>query len=303
MRCSVFGDMRQIPTTIGALAMHVLQEQSQRFFDLAPATRMGHDSRSVHQMRVAARRMRAALRLFGEDLPSSEAEHLNAELKWAAGQLGHVRDLDVQLKRLGETAAERGLEGRLMRYTEWLLMERHAAQEELLAALDSARFADLTASLQAIDAWQPLSAEDTAGAAARRMRRTFRALDKRARTLTPDAPTAEFHKARIRAKRVRYAAEFFEPLYGKRARGFIKRLTDVQDILGDIQDGVVSASWIETAVARQGAQWPADTLLALGQLLEYEHEHQARQKRHFTRSYADEVGTSWRKLEAELDRS
>jgi CHAD domain-containing protein len=295
--------MTQIPTTIGGFAMRVLEEQSRRFIDLAPATRIGHDTRAVHQMRVAARRMRAALRLFGEDLPSSPAEHLNTELKWAAGQLGQVRDLDVQLKRLGQTAAERGLQDRLMRYAEWLLVERQAAQDELLAALNSARFADLTASLHALGEWQPLSEEATAGAAARRMRRTFRALDKRARKLTPDAPTADFHKARIRAKRVRYAAEFFEPLYGKRARGFIKRLTAVQDILGDIQDGVVSTRTIETAAARPGAEWPADTLLALGQLLEHEHEHEVRQKREFTRSYADEVGTSWKKLEAELDIS
>lgn len=297
--------MMQTPTTIGAFALDVLQDQQQRFLDLAPAARIGHDSRAVHQMRVAARRMRAALRLFGEDLPSLQAEHLNGELKWAAGQLGQVRDLDVQMKRLGETAAERGLQGRLMRYAEWLLVERHAAQESLVAALNSGRFADLTGSLRALGEWQPLSEQPTASAAARRMRRTFRALDKRARKLAPDAPTADFHAARIRAKRVRYAAEFFEPLYGKPARGFIKRLTDVQDILGDIQDGVVSTSWIEAAVARPGPgpAWPADTLVALGQLLEHEHEHELRQKRRFTRAYADEVGTSWKKLEAELDIS
>ncbi|GAC1319481.1 MAG: hypothetical protein NVSMB2_14800 [Chloroflexota bacterium] len=295
--------MTQSPNTVGALAILVLQHQAERFIELAPPARIGNNPRAVHQMRVAARRMRAALRLFGEDLPAGDAERLNAELKWVAGQLGHVRDLDVQMKRLSQTAGERGLQDRLARYAEWLGAERYVAQEALLTALNSARFAGLTASLQGLDAWQPLSDARTTTEAARRMRRTFRAFDKRARKLTPCAPTTTFHTARIRAKRVRYAAEFFATLYGKPARRFIKRLTQVQDILGAIQDGVVSSAWIEMAVKRQGPEWPPDTLLALGQLLEHEHDRETRQKREFTRSYADDVGRSWMKLDAELDIS
>src|SRR5262245_56130203 len=49
----------------------------------------------IHQLRVAARRLRVALRLFGRMLPSKDGVHFNAELRWLAGSLGDIRDLDV----------------------------------------------------------------------------------------------------------------------------------------------------------------------------------------------------------------
>ena len=49
----------------------------------------------IHQLRVAARRLRVALRLFGRMLPSTSAARLRAELRWFASSLGDVRDLDV----------------------------------------------------------------------------------------------------------------------------------------------------------------------------------------------------------------
>src|SRR5262245_24559835 len=49
----------------------------------------------IHQLRVAARRLRVALRLFGRMLPSKDTARFNTELRWFAGSLGDVRDLDV----------------------------------------------------------------------------------------------------------------------------------------------------------------------------------------------------------------
>ena len=61
------------------------------------------DPEGLHQMRVATRRLRAALRLFEQVVPT-DAEALRAELKWLATSLGAVRDLDVQLESLRHTA-------------------------------------------------------------------------------------------------------------------------------------------------------------------------------------------------------
>ena len=63
----------------------------------------GDDPEAVHKMRVATRRLRAALRVFEDMLPPS-ATHLRGELKWLAGVLGAVRDLDVQIHSLGDAS-------------------------------------------------------------------------------------------------------------------------------------------------------------------------------------------------------
>ena len=74
---------------------------------------------------------------------------------------------------------------------------------------------------------------------------------------------------RRRAKQARYAAEAVEPAFGKPARDFARALTDVQDVLGEHQDGVVAAAWLRTA-ARQVHDGHA--AFVAGELVALEHE-------------------------------
>jgi CHAD domain-containing protein len=290
-----------MPATIGELAIGVLQQQTNVFLEHSPGARAGQDPRPVHQMRVAARRMRAALRLFRDLLPPDRVDHLNAELKWVAGQLGHVRDLDVQLRRLHDTATELQLETALEPYIAWLNDERHKAVEALQSALNSARFMDLVEALHGVSTW---TLPETANALLHqdvppRLKRVFKAFRKRARRLRPKDPSDAFHRVRIRAKRLRYATEFFAPLYGKPAQKFIKRLTRVQDVLGELQDSAVAAEHIKDAVNRQ-VGWPPETTLALGRLLEHNARRAARLKRQFPDRYKEVAGKAWRRLESNV---
>ena len=91
--------------TIGTLAMNVLRRHFEAFLAREPGTRLGDDIEELHDMRVASRRLRAALSLFG-DVFSPAILNLREELAWIGGVLGAVRDLDVQLERA------RGLAGR-----------------------------------------------------------------------------------------------------------------------------------------------------------------------------------------------
>src|SRR5947207_2329226 len=134
--------MVQPPATIGALAVQVLTHNAAAFEEHMPGARDGQDPVHVHQMRVATRRMRAALRLFGDVLPA-EASGLNDELNWIAGQLGATRDLDVQVRRLRETAVELGLSEVLVPYGAWLEEQRQRAQGELVSGMESPRFGQL----------------------------------------------------------------------------------------------------------------------------------------------------------------
>ena len=84
-------------STMGELAYAVLRRQLAVLRATEPGTRLGEDPEELHDMRVATRRLRAALDLFVDVLPV-RARAFRAELGWLAGVLGVVRDLDVQLQ-------------------------------------------------------------------------------------------------------------------------------------------------------------------------------------------------------------
>ena len=62
--------------------------------------------------------------------------------------------------------------------------------------------------------------------------------------LGPASADAELHEARIRAKRVRYAAEVLSPVFGKPARTFARRAEALQQVLGSHQDAVMAIAWL-----------------------------------------------------------
>src|SRR4028119_1683211 len=91
--------------SLGELAFAVLRKQFAAMRAHEPGTRLGEDSEELHDMRVATRRMRAALKLFSAALPE-QADFYRNELKWVAGVLGEVRDLDVHIEQLEELSSE-----------------------------------------------------------------------------------------------------------------------------------------------------------------------------------------------------
>ena len=113
-------------------------------------------------------------------------------------------------------------------------------------------------------------------------------LSKRGDRIDRASPTRALHAVRIRAKRLRYAAEFFEVVYGKPAQRLVERAVALQDLLGDLQDGVVSGQQIHQAVQTAAGTWPAETSLALGQIVQYDAQRALDIRRRFGDVY-DEV--------------
>jgi CHAD domain-containing protein len=66
--------------------------------------------------------------------------------------------------------------------------------------------------------------------------------------LGDDPLDVELHAARIRAKRVRYAAEAVAPAVSKGAKRFASAVADLQDVLGEHQDAVVAGQWLRSHV-------------------------------------------------------
>lgn len=233
---------------------------------------------SVHQMRVAARRLRSALATFSP-LLEPEASGLREELKWLASELGAIRDTEVMLDRLDHHAEELSDPvdtDRARRAIDPLLTRRlAAARSSALAALRSDRHQLLVDDLMtaAIDppvtdaayrscdeALMPLVAKSW-----RRLRRSMAAL-------TLDSPSAEWHEARITAKRARYAAESVADIFGTRMRVLAGRLSITTELLGNHQD-----AHIAQGIIRELAGSPETdglTGLALGLLHEYEAEEE-----------------------------
>jgi CHAD domain-containing protein len=232
-----------------------------------PAVRVGSDPEDLHQLRVAVRRSRAALREARTLLDDEQGRALRAELKWLGGQLGPARDLDVLVARLRSVVAE--LDGPdavpAGKIVTQLEAERQAVQTELLATLDSPRYAELLATLeQLVDAppvaTSELSLEQVA-------RREHRRLERQVKALGVAPSNDALHRVRIQAKRLRYAMELSSQLLGKDGRKVVSAAKKFQDVAGAHQDAVVAEEHIRSAVRRARG---VGSGVAAGRLIERE---------------------------------
>ena len=128
------------------------------------------DVEAIHRLRVATRRLRAALRMLCEVAPEDEAESAADELGWLCGAIGAVRDLDVLAQLLQDRATR--LEADFIRalapLSDTIRRQRAIEQERLVAALDSERYGGLVQRLGAI-APEPAADSVTLGAVAARL--------------------------------------------------------------------------------------------------------------------------------------
>jgi CHAD domain-containing protein len=114
----------------------------QRMLYHEPGTRLGENIEELHDMRVATRRMRAALRVFHDYLDWKKMAPFAKGLRRAGRTLGTVRDLDVFHDKmqtyLGTLPAERKAELDPL-LAAWQA-RREQARQEMITYLDSARY-------------------------------------------------------------------------------------------------------------------------------------------------------------------
>lgn len=204
---------------------------------------------AVHKARVATRRLRSALRTFRPLLDRSLTDPLRVELRWLAGVLGEARDVEVLHARLRRLLAEEPSElvmGPVAERVETVLGRRYReAHARAVAALDDPRHLALLDDLEQLVASPPF--RDTARGPAREVlaplvTKSWRALDRtmRAAERAGGAQRDELlHEARKRAKAARYAAESVEPAFGRDATRFARAMEELQEVLGEHQDGIV----------------------------------------------------------------
>jgi CHAD domain-containing protein len=258
-------------STVADVAYAVLRRDAGAMLTHEAGTRLGEDIESLHQMRVATRRMRAALSLFRTVLPA-RATRLHDELGWLAGVLGAVRDLDIQLQNLDSWTEE--LPGAHRQALDELgdLLEQHhgSARVALLDALDSRRYERLVTALTSMldqgpvrraSAPQVAALEGLPELISQRHREAEKAVRRAHRTGIVD----DFHRLRIRCKRLRYAIEFTGDLYRGDVKRYARQVASLQDALGLIQDAETAAHRLQDiALGEEGDALPRATLFAMG---------------------------------------
>lgn len=193
---------------------------------------------ALHQARVALRRLRSAFSIFRPMLEDDTFERLREELRWLAGSMADARDIDVLTARTDAGTLRAKLEE-----------ARRRAYDEAEAALASERARAVMLDLSewlALGGWLTLPsgeeargqpAGDFAAAALDRFRKKVKKGGKDLAELEDETR----HEVRKDAKKLRYAAEFFAPLFQqkrqkRRARRFLAALETLQDRLGELND-------------------------------------------------------------------
>ncbi|WUH93508.1 CYTH and CHAD domain-containing protein [Streptomyces sp. NBC_00433] len=264
-----------VPGSAGQTAVGYLHAQLAAILALDPAVRRDEED-AVHQMRVATRRARSALKSFRKELDRSATDPLGDELKWLAAVLGAERDREVLAERLAARLAELddalatdAVRDRLHGLAAGTSTASHTA---LLDTLDGARYFGLLDTLEALVAAPPYrrgarkpadeAAAATVGRDLARLRRGIEA----ALALEPgDDKDVALHEARKAAKRARYSGEAVHPVLGAAAKAHTGRMKSLQQLLGEHQDSVLCRSALATAAAaaRAAGEDPApyDALL------------------------------------------
>lgn len=243
------------------------------------AVRLDPTSRGVHQARVATRRLRSDLKTLGDLLDPSWVERTRATLKWVGDALGEVRDADVLARRLVDHRAEaaaadaEAFDG----LDDVLSQQRGAAGVDLSDLLHRPRYIEVLGQLDRAVSSPPWRAD----AAARRrrparkelcrlVRRPWRKLHRAVNALGEAPSDHDLHRARIKAKQLRYAAEMATPVIGHSADRLARSAQKVQNVLGDHNDAVDAEAWLRRAAAAKPS-----VALAAGQAIAGERGHRA----------------------------
>lgn len=241
------------------------------------------DTEYLHDFRVAVRRTRSVLKLLGDVLPRPAVDWASSEFRWLGDITTPTRDLDVYLLDMDGMRAAVSRPADLDPFAAHVRARRQAAQAELAEALESPRYAALTrrwrSELANVIAAPTNSPETAADLARVRIEHTFRQVARRARNIKTHSPSAQVHALRKKCKELRYLMEVFRPLCDPgRYKLVIGDFKDLQQVLGDFQDGEVQAAGLREFAADmvRAGDTPVETLLAMGQLSA---EFDARQKR------------------------
>lgn len=246
------------------VAVKTLARHLSRMLWNEPGTRLGVDPECLHDMRVATRRLRTALRVFDSMLRGETRDRFARDLRWIGRALGRVRDMEVGLEWVARMEAEASEPERaaLRIFANDLEIRRARRRAKLLKRLDSARYTRFRKRARSWIEMEPRVWDAVPEKPARakgagaiggitpalapaemvgpRIVAEWDARMREACAVAERAPTvANVHALRIAIKHARYAVEFFADLEGPGAHRRARALARLQNILGARQDGAM----------------------------------------------------------------
>lgn len=214
----------------------------------------------VHQMRVALRRLRSALKIFSRIGGGEVLEALEDTAKTLAGEMGKARDLDVFVEEIVDPAIAHLPGGDAL---EVLLKaigdRREAAWAGAMAVIDGAVYRDFVLACAELAVCGPAGLRAQTGGASKvedllaplrpfaeeTLARRYKKVRKRGRKLA-DLSAMERHELRKDLKKLRYGAEFFASLFSPKDQAkFFAGLKKLQDDLGYLNDVVTARALLE----------------------------------------------------------
>lgn len=253
-------------TTI-ASAHSLLDRQLHDFLEYLPALRDATPD-SVHDARVATRRLRETLRYFANS-HQRQAERMTKAIRKTGRRLGEVRDLDV-MDTLLERQAQRspGAVHAVSLARLGVAERQHAARRRMVKALERLELERLSGTLPQGSIWtrclgHVLPSGWTAflrGRIGEQAARLRRAVDHAGGVYFPKRA----HDVRISAKKLRYSVELAQVTAVWKPRHLIGDLRDVQDTLGNLHDAQVLLHELDGLVAEGAAAAGEIALLQQG---------------------------------------
>jgi inorganic triphosphatase YgiF len=271
------------PTTETGEAFRAIAQSCLRQIMANEPSMCAGQAESLHQMRIGLRRLRAAIAVFADVVDDDDVGKIKGELKWITKELGPARDLDVfGADVLHPLRAKRPEDAGLAASHRQFEEKRMAAYARAAAAARSLRFRAAMLDLAEWIETGPWSVDDDKQRKALRPRpvaehaeKKLARLRKRIKNKGADLrhrSVKQRHRLRIRAKRLRYATEFFAGTFpgearAKRRTESLSALKDLQDALGGLNDlatrHVLIADDLEDDAAAQAHLAAPDTEQAL----------------------------------------
>jgi len=220
------------------LSVALLRQRLVSMLKAMPAAQAGDES-SVHQARVASRRLRGVLPVIGARADADTLDRAQRQVRRITRALGPVRELDVSLALLEEFEKKGAAPARaIARVRESLQAQRVSRRRDMLDAITPTRLDKLRKRLVRVAVPnahrepKPDEVSEALRQAGERAAILRAAIDRAGQLYLAD----RLHRVRVAAKKLRYALEIHRELTNSRATVAINRVKGQQDLLGRIHD-------------------------------------------------------------------
>ncbi len=273
-------NIQQSDTLLKASAK-ILARQAYKMWANTEGTILDLDPEFLHNLRVATRRARFALRMIKSLLDPQRRRTLQTELSWVANMLGKVRDIDVFLGRLRSQFDRAGASEQTRREILKLIeTDRAPGLADLRESLESERYTKLIERLRTIDREFVVSEDDQQHTPHRLAEKTIgKALSKISHWHAgkhESVSTPELHQIRIDFKGLRYTCEFFSDIFGREMEKMIRSFVRYQDCLGGFNDAKVAVENMQRLADsyRYRDEASKEVLLLLGGLIQIQRDRE-----------------------------